>query len=107
MPSQGQWRSSDMPSPSLTSLLVRWEQGEEAGKPLTPEDLCADSPEMLAPLAEAVEVVRQIRHLMQPGGDSLPVTLGGAAARASSLLVRWERSRDEGRELAVEALTPD
>ena len=51
-----------MSSPTLDDLLSQWEEQKEAGIPVTPEDLCADQPEMLSEVRwhiKALEAVDQ------------------------------------------------
>ena len=51
-----------MSSPTLDDLLSQWDEQKEAGIPVTPEDLCADQPEMLSEVRwhiKALEAVDQ------------------------------------------------
>src|ERR1700722_13409243 len=54
--------------PRLFELLARWQEQRRAGQALTPEQLCADCPELLS------EVCRRIAALEGENG-----TIGGAA----------------------------
>lgn len=91
-------------TPSLTGLLARWEQAQDAGQALDLDDLCADRPELRGTLAQAVEALARLRDLMRRTDDAA-ATLGPAPS-AASLLQRWERSRDEGHTLSAEELAP-
>jgi hypothetical protein len=45
-----------MPAPSsLTALLQRWQELQEHGQNISAEDLCADTPELLAELRSAIQ----------------------------------------------------
>jgi serine/threonine-protein kinase len=50
-------------SAPLSTLLVRWENAEERGLPLTPEQLCQGRPELVGALSEAIAALRRMRRL--------------------------------------------
>src|SRR4051794_18254027 len=100
-------------SAPLSSLLVRWEVAEEQGRPLAPEQLCADHPDLVEPLAEVIARLRQLRRLLRAAGsaEAFPPTLDPSGKPqplllACDLLLRWEQSREQGRELPPEELCP-
>jgi serine/threonine protein kinase len=64
-------------SPSVAEKLMEWERRREVGTPVTPEELCADSPDLVD------EVRRRIRRLQECdrvlGFDETVTALGPAA----------------------------
>jgi WD40 repeat protein len=72
--------------PSLSELLLRWQEGCDRGEPPTPEALCASCPELLEPLRREIEALWQME--------------GFLATKATSRLAR-SPSRTEGRALAM------
>src|SRR6516164_3593599 len=61
----------------LAAKLDTWQAAQAGAEPLSPEDLCRDSPELLAELARRVAVLRRFEAL-RAGGDE------GTAEHASA-----------------------
>lgn len=70
----------------LAELLDRWEEAQERGEPLSPEELCTECPELLEAVRRQVAALRQIDARLQthvthgeetPGGKP-PRPFGGA-----------------------------
>ena len=58
-----------MPSP-LSRLFVRWEEALDQGRELSPEELAAGRPELLAPLREGLALLKRMWEL---GGSTASV----------------------------------
>jgi serine/threonine protein kinase len=52
----------------LSELLLIWEERNEDGCPISPEDLCSDSPELLAELKKRIAALRSMDALLEEGG---------------------------------------
>ena len=57
---------------TIASYLLRWEQAFNQGEQLTPEQLCADRPELVPQVRPFVEMMRQLHD----GVDQGPPTNG-------------------------------
>ena len=64
-------------STDLTQLLLAWQQRRQLSQPVSPEDLCADAPELLQPLKKQIAALESMERLL--GGtltlDSGPATV--------------------------------
>ena len=61
-----------MSDPNIAEYLLRWEQAFALGEDLSPEQLCADQPELVAKVRPFVEMMRTLRRGVEPG----PATQG-------------------------------
>ena len=73
-----------MTATRLENLLDRWEEAQEEGEPLTPEQLCADCPELLEELKQKIHALQLIDA--QLGTEVRGQTLGATPDHADSLL---------------------
>ena len=54
----------------IDDLLDRWEESQEDGKPLAPEELCRDTPHLLPKLKQQIERLTKLDNVLdQPTGD--------------------------------------
>ncbi|MEM8678125.1 MAG: serine/threonine-protein kinase [Planctomycetota bacterium] len=61
----------------IDELLDRWEEAQEAGDPVSPEELCADHPHLLETLQHQLERLQQLDRVLEPGdvtAKSVPPT---------------------------------
>jgi serine/threonine-protein kinase len=56
----------------IIDLLLRWEEAHDHGRPLTPEELCRDCPELLAEFRERVRDVQGVVPLLDTPLDGPP-----------------------------------
>jgi Protein kinase domain len=67
--------------PSLSDLLLLWEELEEQGKAVPAEELCRDRRELLAPLKEGIAALQRMRKWTQaapqPGAPPGPLRVPG------------------------------
>jgi serine/threonine-protein kinase len=63
----------------VSELLLRWEERREQGRPVSPEDLCQDSPELLDELRRLVGALEAMNPLIQPPPSDTP-TLPGSTS---------------------------
>jgi serine/threonine protein kinase len=63
----------------LADLLLTWEEARDAGRPVTPEELCKDCPELLDELRGRVEALEAMRSVLQtvPVSDAAVATAPG------------------------------
>jgi serine/threonine protein kinase/predicted Zn-dependent protease len=54
-------------TPELSVLLRRWEEGQQRGEALSPEELCRDCPELLEPLRQNLQALAAMDALMPSG----------------------------------------
>lgn len=54
----------------VEELLVRWREARQQGKPPSPEDLCAESPELLDAVREQIEAVLYMEGFLGGSQDS-------------------------------------
>jgi serine/threonine-protein kinase len=59
---------SDKPTVRLADLLLRWEDLREQGKEPSPEELCADCPELVEELKRRIEVLKQMDPVLDTTG---------------------------------------
>lgn len=71
-------------SEMIEELMLRWEAARQVGKRLTPEDLCADSPQLLDQLQQQIRAV-QVMERVLGFEDHLPGRTTPATAPAASL----------------------
>jgi WD40 repeat protein/tRNA A-37 threonylcarbamoyl transferase component Bud32 len=50
----------------LEELLLRWEELHEQGRPVTPEKLCADCPELLDELRRRIQILQALNPVLDP-----------------------------------------
>ncbi len=65
----------------LLDLVVRWEELHEAGQCVTPEQLCADCPELVEALRERIRALAAVERVLDVG-ETLPLP-GGPPPLAS------------------------
>jgi serine/threonine protein kinase len=53
----------------LSELLLLWEERNDEGRPISPEELCSDSPELLAELKKRIAALRSMNALLNDGPD--------------------------------------
>ncbi len=62
-----------MNAPSLTSLLIRWEEAHTEGISLSAAELCIDSPHLIPELQKAIDALQAMQHLIGTKATSAPV----------------------------------
>jgi WD40 repeat protein/serine/threonine protein kinase len=74
---------------SLDDLLDEWERRRDQGRPVSPEELCRDCPELLEPLRQQVARLQQMDRFLQGGAtdDATLPSEGGPTPR-------WEVPRE-------------
>lgn len=69
-----------MSAPTLDELMIRWQQAREQGKPLTPEEVCKDCPELLPQFQDRLSALEAAVNAL-PASTSptapIPVTTPG------------------------------
>ncbi len=76
----------------LSTLLLRWEELSEQGKPISPEELCRDSPELLPALRERIKKLStQAPESVRPQGSAaerspVPPQVSGPTGETARLL---------------------
>jgi serine/threonine protein kinase len=53
-------------------LLLRWEEAQERGEDLSPEDLCRDYPEHLSAIRRGIGKLREVRRVLDSGSEQIP-----------------------------------
>src|SRR5262249_37940401 len=53
----------------VSGLVLRWQEARCLGKSLTPEELCADCPELCVPLARELEALQSIEESLDSQKD--------------------------------------
>jgi tRNA A-37 threonylcarbamoyl transferase component Bud32 len=57
----------------LLDLVVRWEELQGAGQDVTPEELCADCPELIEALRERIQALSALKRVLDVG-DTQPMS---------------------------------
>jgi WD40 repeat protein len=65
--------SAKSETPLLTELFSVWQQERDRGTPVTPQELCANNPELLAPLQRKITALESMLAFVA-GPDSVPVS---------------------------------
>ncbi len=75
--------------PTLDELVLRWQELRQHGRPVTPEDLCADCPELLDPLRHQVKALESMAAFLDtevpgssPPTEGTDATLSGEPGTA-------------------------
>lgn len=50
----------------LSDLVLLWEERRNLGEPISAEELCRDTPELLAPLRERIAKLERMNALLSP-----------------------------------------
>ncbi|MDR3636502.1 MAG: protein kinase [Isosphaeraceae bacterium] len=58
-----------MPGDDLEELLDRWEEAQDRGEPVAPEDLCRERPELLPELIQRIQELREADAFFGTTGD--------------------------------------
>jgi serine/threonine-protein kinase len=97
----------------LDELLVEWEELWDAGRPISPETLCAHEPELLDELRRRVDLLKRFRALEDPapGVPIPPKNIGGYVVRkelgaGSTGVVYLAKDRTLRRKVAIKVLSP-
>jgi nicotinamidase/pyrazinamidase len=85
----------------LNSLLSVWQQQQELGRDISPEELCLSCPELREELRQRIEVLRQMGRLAHAAGQ-MPSTLG-----PSTSLGPVPQDRPSPMQIALTAGLPD
>jgi hypothetical protein len=83
---------SSVVDPRVEELINRWKAARQQGAPLSPEELCRDCPELLAPLRERIasEQSQEIDKLGSQGPYCL--VQRGHPSNAASTTIRRARA---------------
>src|SRR5581483_10385882 len=63
-----------MTADRLGDLLLRWEELHDEGRPVAPEELCRDCPELLEPLRRRIAALRAMNSALDTGPRPYPQT---------------------------------
>jgi serine/threonine protein kinase/Tfp pilus assembly protein PilF len=63
----------------LNSLLLAWQDYQERGHDVPADELCRDCPELAATLARRIQVLREMKQMMEISSSSQETQLHGAA----------------------------
>ena len=72
-----------MQNVALDDLLWLWEERKESGTPVSPEELCADCPELLEELRWYIKALEAVESRFGVATDSLAVSTPGYGAKPS------------------------
>ena len=63
--------SNDPKNRILENLLDQWEEAQEKGSPVSPEDLCLEHPELINDLKKQLDSLDQINRMLKPQSEIL------------------------------------
>ena len=58
--------SNDPKKRILENLLDQWEEAQEEGNPVSPENLCLEHPELINDLKKQIDSLDQINRMLKP-----------------------------------------
>lgn len=56
----------------LNDLLLEWEDRRDAGRPISPEELCRDAPDLLPELQKRIKALQSMDGMLEGDGDAKP-----------------------------------
>src|SRR5262249_52510819 len=76
----------------VLELLERWEEQQEKGDPKTPEELCANCPELLETVKKHIAELNDLQRLVDTPCDSGGISSLGQPEKPATTVDAWQRA---------------